>query len=94
MLVGTAGNVKVVFCGSARKRKQAGTVMIYMDNAATTMRKPKEVIEAVTNAMQCMGNAGRGAHEASLDASRVIRYERASGKAFWGGESKKYCIYK
>lgn len=66
MLVGTAGNVKVVFCGSARKRKQAGTVMIYMDNAATTMRKPKEVIEAVTNAMQCMGNAGRGAHCAPL----------------------------
>lgn len=49
--MGTAGNVKVVFCGSARKRKQAGTVMIYMDNAATTMRKPKEVIEQ--SQMQC-----------------------------------------
>ena len=46
--------------------------MIYMDNAATTMRKPKEVIEQSQMQMQCMGNAGRGAHEASLDASRVI----------------------
>ena len=42
--------------------------MIYMDNAATTMRKPKEVAEAVMHAMNSMGNAGRGANEASLIA--------------------------
>ena len=46
--------------------------MIYMDNAATTMRKPQQVIDAVVEAMNSMGNAGRGAHEASLDASRII----------------------
>ena len=46
--------------------------MIYMDNAATTMRKPKEVAEAVMHAMNSMGNAGRGANEASLSAARVI----------------------
>jgi len=45
---------------------------IYMDNAATTMQKPDCVIEAVVNAMRHMGNSGRGAHEASLDASRLI----------------------
>ena len=33
--------------------------MIYMDNAATTMHKPQEVIDAVVNAMNSMGNAGR-----------------------------------
>ena len=93
MLVGTAGNVKVVFCGSARKRKQAGTVMIYMDNAATTMRKPKEVIEAVANAMQCMGNAGRGAHEASLDASRVIYDTRERLAKLFGAESPKSIVF-
>ena len=32
--------------------------MIYMDNAATTMHKPQEVIDAVVNAMNSMGNAG------------------------------------
>lgn len=46
--------------------------MIYLDNAATTMKKPKCVIDAVVNAMTYMGNAGRGANEASLDASRMI----------------------
>ncbi|MPL97932.1 putative cysteine desulfurase [bioreactor metagenome] len=46
--------------------------MIYLDNAATTIKKPQCVIEAVVNAMTHMGNAGRGANEASLDASRII----------------------
>ena len=32
--------------------------MIYMDNAATTMQKPKEVTDAVLQAMNSMGNAG------------------------------------
>ena len=46
--------------------------MIYLDNAATTMRKPDEVIEAVVAAMRTMGNAGRGASESALDAARTI----------------------
>ena len=40
--------------------------MIYLDNAATTMRKPPEVTEAVVRALSGMGNAGRGAHEESF----------------------------
>lgn len=46
--------------------------MIYLDNAATTMRKPQEVIDAVVTAMSSMGNAGRGVNDASLSASRII----------------------
>lgn len=46
--------------------------MIYLDNAATTMKKPQCVIDAVVSAMTNIGNAGRGASEASLDASRII----------------------
>ena len=46
--------------------------MIYFDNAATSMIKPKCVIDAVVDAMQHMGNSGRGAHGASLGASRTI----------------------
>lgn len=34
--------------------------MIYLDNAATTLRKPEAVIEAVADAMRNMGNSGRG----------------------------------
>lgn len=46
--------------------------MIYLDNAATTMQKPDCVVQAVTQALCSMGNAGRGGHDASLDASRII----------------------
>ena len=46
--------------------------MIYFDNAATTMKKPPQVVQAVTEALCSMGNSGRGSHDASLDASRVI----------------------
>ena len=44
--------------------------MIYLDNAATTLHKPPEVAEAVKNAILTAGNAARGAHGASLSASR------------------------
>lgn len=46
--------------------------MIYLDNAATTMKKPQCVVDAVAQALCCVGNAGRGVHEAALDASRII----------------------
>ena len=46
--------------------------MIYFDNAATTMKKPDCVIDAMVDALKSFGNSGRGAHEASLDASRMI----------------------
>ena len=46
--------------------------MIYLDNAATTMHKPQVVIDAVVQAMNSLGNAGRGANEASLSAARII----------------------
>lgn len=35
--------------------------MIYFDNAATTMHKPETVIHAVAQALNSLGNAGRGA---------------------------------
>ena len=46
--------------------------MIYMDNAATTMQKPKEVGEAICQALFTIGNAGRGAADGALSASRII----------------------
>ena len=46
--------------------------MIYLDNAATTLHKPEGVAEAMITALTSMGNSGRGAHKATLDASRMI----------------------
>ena len=51
--------------------------MIYLDNAATTMHKPQAVIDAVTQAMCSLGNAGRGATSGALDAARAIHGCRA-----------------
>lgn len=61
--------------------------MIYLDNAATTYQKPEEVLEAVQDALLHSGNSGRGAHEASLKASRRI-YETRSllAQLFHAGE--------
>lgn len=64
-----------------------------MDNAATTMHKPECVIDAVAAAMHSMGNAGRGAHAASLDASRTIYGTREALADFFHAESPKQIVF-
>ena len=60
--------------------------MIYFDNAATTLHKPDCVKEAVLQAMDAMGNSGRGVHDASLYAGRIIyRAREALAKLFGAG---------
>ena len=52
---------------------------IYFDNAATTLKKPDCVINAVTEALKNLGNSSRGAYEASMDAlfmTRVCNLQR------------------
>lgn len=46
--------------------------MIYLDNAATTKQKPECVGKTMIEAINMLGNAGRGATTASLDAARLI----------------------
>ena len=52
--------------------------MIYLDNGATTLRKPECVKEALLEAMASMGNSGRGVHDASLYTGRTIYRARES----------------
>ena len=61
--------------------------MIYFDNAATTLRKPDCVIEAVSQAMYSLGNSGRGVHSGALSASRVIYDTRDALARLFGAES-------
>ena len=61
--------------------------MIYFDNAATTMRKPDCVVQAVTEALCAMGNSGRGVHEGALSASRIIYDTRIALAEMFGAES-------
>ena len=46
--------------------------MIYLDNAATTLRKPPQVEQAMVDALRTAGNPGRGAHEPTLHAARLV----------------------
>lgn len=46
--------------------------MIYFDNAATSMPKPKSVVSAVSDAMKSCGNSGRGGHKYSLNAAKTV----------------------
>ena len=61
--------------------------MIYFDNAATTLRKPDCVIQAVVQAMQSFGNSGRGVHGGALSASRIIYDARSALAELFGAES-------
>lgn len=67
--------------------------VIYMDNAATTLKKPQEVIDAVVQAMSSMGNAGRGANEAALGAARMIYDARDRLCHFFGGENPSRLVF-
>ena len=58
--------------------------MIYLDNAATTLRKPQPVIDAVVAAMTTLGNSARGTHDGSLSASRIIYDTREKLADFFG----------
>ena len=69
------------------------STMIYLDNAATTMHKPKEVIDAVVVAMSSMGNAGRGVNEASLSASRLIYDTREKLCRLFGAEDPRQIVF-
>ena len=67
--------------------------MIYMDNAATTLHKPDAVKAAVLAAFDTMGNAGRGASEPALDASRVIYGAREKLAYFFNAESASRIVF-
>ena len=61
--------------------------MIYLDNAATTLQKPLVVGEAMLEALQTAGNPGRGAHEPTLHAARLVYDARAALAELFGAES-------
>ena len=67
--------------------------MIYLDHAATSLPKPEPVVLAVTAAMNCLGNSGRGAHSASLGASRMIYETREALCDFFGGDGPEQVAF-
>lgn len=60
--------------------------MIYLDNAATTLKKPEQMLEAMVRHMERGGNAGRGGSEAALFAGRTIYETRRLLAELFGAE--------
>ena len=50
--------------------------MIYLDNGATSFRKPPQVRQAVLDAMSRCANPGRGGYGAVMEAARVVYHTR------------------
>ena len=67
--------------------------MIYLDSAATSFHKPKEVAEAVYDAILHMGNSGRSGHEISLTSSRVIFGTRKKLAALFGMDDPAQVVF-
>lgn len=67
--------------------------MIYLDNAATTLRKPPQVIDAVARAMESFGNSARGTHEGALTASRTIYNTRCKLAALFGCPRPDHVVF-
>lgn len=61
--------------------------MIYFDNAATTLKKPPQVAEAVARALTSFGGVGRGVHPASLAAGMAVYDARARVAELLGSPS-------
>ena len=58
--------------------------MIYLDSSATSFLKPPQVAEAVFRSFNTIGNAGRGAHAPTLNASRLIYDTREKLASLFG----------
>ena len=67
--------------------------MIYLDNAATTLHKPPQVMDAVVRAMTAMGNAARGAHGGALEAARTVHNTRVKLARLFGCPRPDHVIF-
>ena len=66
---------------------------IYLDHAATSLYRPKEVMEAVIEAMETMGNDGRGSHGEALASSRIIYDTRRLLNELFHGEGAEQVAF-
>ncbi len=67
--------------------------MIYLDNAATSLRKPQAVTDAVVEAMQTVGNCGRAAYDEALNAARTVFSARQAVAAFFGCPRADHVVF-
>lgn len=68
--------------------------MIYLDNAATSWPKPREVLKAMTDVLELAGgNPGRSGHSLSIEAARVMYDTRESIASFFNSSDPLRVIF-
>lgn len=68
--------------------------MIYLDNAATTLKKPPQVAQAVYDAIENgVGNANRGSHESTLEADSIVFNAREKIARLFGAADPAHVVF-
>lgn len=68
--------------------------MIYLDNSATTRKKPKQVIDAILKGLTTLAaNPGRGGHAASINAAIAVSEVREKLCKYFGCASPENVIF-
>ncbi len=68
--------------------------LIYLDNAATSFPKPKEVYQFMTDFYsRCGVNPGRSGYDLSIEAEQLVHGTRKELTAFFGGRTPERLIY-
>ncbi len=69
-------------------------MLIYLDNAATSGKKPQSVINAVSNALkQYSANPGRSGHTLSLNAQEQVYYCRKKCAKMFGAKDESGVVF-
>lgn len=68
--------------------------MIYLDNAATTGKKPETVIKAVNNALyKLSANPGRSGHKISINAASAVYNSRQKTSDFFSSSGPENVVF-
>jgi len=75
-------------------RNEEMAVIIYLDNAATTFPKPRDVLESMIDLYAAKGvSPGRGGYDLALEADELVSGARKRLCQFFGGEDPDRVIF-
>jgi cysteine desulfurase family protein len=70
------------------------TQMIYLDNAATTFPKPREVLSEMFETYEALGvSPGRGSYDLSIEAEEFVNGVRLQICKFFGGDDPSRVVF-
>ena len=82
-LAAGTGGVQQGVLPICRRQKRGADPVIYLDNGATSLRKPPAVAAAVRSALHRCANPGRGGHRAAMEAAKAVyRCRERAGELF------------